>query len=152
MLHSKAPNSIATSLSGLNNTLGLKHIAGQMPGGQEAIGTSAGRWILGGKFFLYAASFTMEDQSILGHFFISGIDPESGKATLWEFASDGSVGKATLSDDGRSISGKDVEPDGSIFEFSGAFRMDGDVWRYNAVGKTKENLSLPYSWNWTDAK
>jgi hypothetical protein len=149
---SDPPAQLPASLSTLKNLTGMKWIEGQLARGQQAVGTGVGQWILDGKFFLYTGSFTCDDQSVVSHLLVAGTDPDTGKATGWEFGSDGSVGKFVMADDGYSLTGREVEADGSIFEFSGSFVMEGDAWKYTATGKTEANLSMPYQWQWRDVK
>ncbi len=149
------PSDIPQAMSGLKNITGLKWLTMKSPENGVGSGSSYGRWILGGKFFMYTANAVFENGDDWGHCFIMGREPDTGKYTGWEFGADGAVGQFLSSNDGMSLEGSLVgeslttEP-GQQLTYRGSFKLEGDVWRYTASIGPKGGPAVPYEWTWRD--
>lgn len=151
-LYSGPPEKVPDALQAISNITGTKSVSGVTPDGNRFQGASVGKWILDGKFFLYNAAFVQEDQSVWMHLFIVGIDPQTKEATGWEFGDDGSAGTFTLTDGGKTVTGKSIQPGGGVFEFSGTAEIEQGAWVYSAVGQTANKADLPYRWEYRAPK
>lgn len=150
-ISSEAPKEIPTQLSLTRSLSGNHWMDGVMPDGTKFIGSASGKWILNGKFHVFTATTTFEDQSTWGHLFIEGIDPQTQQATSWEFSSSGSKSVVKYSDDGMTIYGDNTRANGDKYTFKGTFTVDGDRVRYESkIGQEGEE-ALPYAWNYRKA-
>jgi hypothetical protein len=131
---------------------GQRWIDGVSPEGTKIAGGSFGRWVLDGKFFLFAGSTAGDDQTTWSHLLVMGTDPKTRKPATWEFTSNGAKSDVTYRPDGKAITGVNSRTNGETYCFEGAFTIDGDVLRYKSeIGKKGEN-PLPYQWNYRPAK
>ncbi|MCA9140502.1 MAG: hypothetical protein KDB00_27210 [Planctomycetales bacterium] len=150
---SDPPNEIPAALSKLKHVTGPRWITLESATTGKGTGSSMGRWILGGKFFMYTANAVYENGDDWGHCFILGHDSESGSYKGWEFGSGGAVGEFVLSEDGMSLKGSLIERDSSgevAMNYQGSFALDGKVWRYTAKIGPKGGTAEPYVWTWRE--
>lgn len=151
-LDAAAPAELHDQLSLLTHLTGRKWIDGVMPDGTKFVGAAHGKWILDGKFHLYAGTTANEDQTTWSHVVITGIDPSTNEAASWEFTSSGSQNLNTYDKTGMKIYGKGTLQNGDKHSFEGEFTVAGETLQYRSKIAKEGEEPKSYGWNYRDVK
>ena len=117
--------------------------------GKTAVGQSTCGWILDGRALLCDEASIANDLAANSYRAVLGVDPTTKKTTGWEFSSDGTVGKYTVSDKGQDIQGKAFSPESGLLEYKGKMTQTENGVEYQATGALPEGKEVEYHTVWT---